>query len=90
MQQLVKRAVQRLALLRALFNQLCSQSVYVDLSLSRYNRLASIKRKAQIVERLRFESLVLHEGRHDFLGNDMEERLKEVKEANVAVFVSVE
>ena len=71
MQQLVKRAVERLALLRALFNQLCSQSVDVDLSLSRYNRLASIKRKAQIVERLRFESLVLHERRHDFLGNDM-------------------
>ena len=90
MQQLVKRTVQWLTLLRALFNQLCSQSVNINLGLSRNNRLASIKRKAQIVERLRLESLVLHEGCHDFLGNDMEERLKEVKEANVTVFVSVE
>ena len=90
MQQLVKGTVQRLALQRALFNYFCSHCLNVDLSLTRHNRLASIKRKAQIVERLLLESLILRERRHNLGGNDMQQWLEEVKEADVTVLVCVE
>ena len=82
--------MQRLTLLPAFFNYLTSQSVNVGLDLARHSRLASIKCKAQIVERLLFEALVLRERRHNLGRNDMQERLKEVKEADVTVLVRVE